>query len=276
MDIFHKIEKFYLQTNAEKRILEYSHFQRPIYAVKTGEGEPVGIAQYAIHGREWLTALLALKQYAIGVKKGSCWFVPLANPDGALLSEIGLFSAPEAYRETLIATNGGSSDFSLWKANGIGVDLNVNFDAHWGEGVHNLRWAGSENYIGKTPFSEPETQALRDFTLQIHPDYTLSYHTKGEEVYWWFYQGEKEAMRDERLAQILAKATGYTVKKTVGSVGGYKDWCIQTLGIPSFTVEVGEDKWRHPLREEKLEDIYKRNAFSIRLLSEEVGLAFNN
>ena len=267
MDIFHKIERFYLQTNAEKRVLGYSYFGRPIYAVKAGEGEPVGIAQYAIHGREWITALLALKQYAIGTKKGSCWFVPLVNPDGALLSETGLLSTPEEYREGLIAANGGVRDFSLWKANGRGVDLNVNFDARWGEGSKNTRSAGRENYIGEAPFSEPETQALEKFTKTIRPDYTLSYHTKGEEIYWRFHQDAQRAKRDASLAKLLAQTTGYAIQEAPGSVGGYKDWCIQQLQIPSFTIEAGKDVWAHPIREDKLDEIYKRNARVIYVLS---------
>ena len=53
----------------------------------------------------------------------------------------------------------------LYKANANGVDLNVNFDAKWGSGESNLTTINDENYIGKHPFSESETKALRDFTL---------------------------------------------------------------------------------------------------------------
>ena len=65
---------------------------RNIYAVKIGEGSPVGLAQYAIHGREWITAELAFAHYARGLEKGSFWLIPLVNPDGALLSQCGLSS----------------------------------------------------------------------------------------------------------------------------------------------------------------------------------------
>ena len=86
--------------------------------------------------------------------------------------------------ETLLRLNGGSSDFTLWKANGRGVDLNVNFQADWGCGAANVRRPGPENYIGPAPFSEPETRALRDLTLALSPDATISFHTKGGEIYW--------------------------------------------------------------------------------------------
>ena len=161
MDIFEEVEKFYKGVRTKKRIIGKSVFGRSIYAVRLGEGTPVGIAQYAIHGREWITAKLALEQFRFGPGAGSVWIVPLMNPDGALLSQCGLSSVADgAARERLLRINGGE-DFSLWKANGAGVDLNVNFDADWGEGKRNVRAAASENYIGPAPFSEPETRALK-------------------------------------------------------------------------------------------------------------------
>ena len=226
MDIYEKITAFYNGVTTEKKIIGKTLFGRSMYAIKVGSGRPVGLAQYAMHGREYITALLAVEQYKVGVAKGSCWFVPLVNPDGALLSEIGLQTAPAAWRERLIFMN-GSRDFTLWKANGRGVDLNVNFPARWGTGVKNIRVAGAENYIGQAPFSEKETLALKIFTEEIQPNYTLSYHTKGEEIYWYFHQSPRTCLRDKRLAEALAKSTGYPLVTTEGSVGGYKDWCTR-------------------------------------------------
>lgn len=269
MDIYEKITAFYNTVNAEKKIIGKSLFGRSVYALKVGNGAPIGLVQCAIHGREFITALLAVEQYKIGVAKGSCWFIPLVNPDGALLSEIGGSTAPKKARQALIAMNGGE-DFALWKANGRGVDLNVNFPAKWGKGVKNTRFAGAENYVGKRPFSEPETRALRDFTLQIHPDYTVSYHTKGEEIYWEFDQSSRTCPRDKRLAETLSKATGYPLAEAKGSAGGYKDWCIQRLHIPSFTVEVGSEEYAHPLQEGALGDILEKNLTAIYALSKEI------
>ena len=231
---------------------------------------PVGIITYAIHGREFITAKLAIVHFQTGVY-GSAWLVPLVNPDGALLSQIGLQSAPKREWEKLRNINGGRWDFSLWKANGRGVDLNVNFDAEWGKGKKNVFAASPENFVGKTPFSEMETKALRDFTLQIQPNYTLSYHTKGEEIYWYFGQSEKQKKRDEALAKSLSQATMYPLKKTYGSVGGYKDWCIQHLKIPAFTVEAGSDSYAHPLRENAFLQIKEKNKFALLALSKAVS-----
>ena len=271
MNIYQTVSAFYERVKTEKKIIGKSLFGRTVYAMKVGDGSPCGIVQCAVHGREYITAKLALAQYTLGVAKGSCWFVPLVNPDGALLSEVGLSSvANERDRENLLKINGGKEDFSLWKANGRGVDLNVNFDARWGEGAKNTRTAGSENYIGETPFSEPESVALCNFTKQVRPDYTVSYHTKGEEIYWYFYQSTHTCPRDFALAQALSRSTGYPLAEAKGSAGGYKDWCIQHLHIPAFTIEVGKEECPHPLTDEALEDVLHKNKCSIYELSKEM------
>ncbi len=258
MSIYEKVEEFYQSVKTEKRIIGRSYFGRKIFAVKAGEGSPVGIAQYAMHGREYITAELARAHYERGVKRGSLWIIPLVNPDGALLSETGLSSAPKAERERLLDYNGGE-DFSLWKANGRGVDLNVNFPARWGKGRKNTRSPGAENYIGEVPFSESETISLKLFTEKLRPHYTVSYHTKGEEIYWYFYQSLYTCPRDKRLAERLSASTGYPLAFAKNSAGGYKDWCIQRLKIPAFTIEAGLDSLAHPLGEDALRDIIEKN-----------------
>lgn len=269
MDIYERVAKFYERVTGEKTVIGQSVFGRSMYAVKVGYGAPVGLVQYAMHGREYITARLAIEHYRVGVAKGSCWFVPLVNPDGALLSEIGLSTAPETARKPLLSIN-GKENFSLWKANGRGVDLNVNFAARWGEGVKNVRVPSAENYIGERPFSEPETLALKNFTESIRPDYTVSYHTKGEEIYWYFYQSAHTCHRDRRLGAALSIATGYPLAHASGSAGGYKDWCIQSFGIPAFTIEAGRDTYPHPLGEDALNDIIEKNGFAIFALSKEI------
>ena len=177
----------------------------PYIIVKKTE-YPVILAQYAIHAREYITTYLALKQ-AEEYKKngvfGTVYFIPAVNLDG--ITE-ALFSD------------------GLYKANSRRVDLNVNFDARWGTGEKNSFTLSRENYVGKSPFSESETMALRDFTLYVKPDITLSYHSKGEEIYWEFFQGEKIRSRDKKIAKVAAKSTGYPLKSAGISVGGYKDW----------------------------------------------------
>lgn len=220
-----------------------------------------------MHAREWITAKLVLEQIRRGVR-GGVWFIPLVNPDGALLSQCGISSVEgRRRREMLVRINGGF-DFSLWKANADGVDINVNFDANWGKGKGNLTDPAPQGYIGPCAFSSEEAQALKSFTLAVRPDFTVSYHTKGEVIYWRFGQNALRCLRDRRLARILQRSTGYPLGEAPCSAGGYKDWCIQKLRIPAFTVEVGSDRLAHPLGESALKDIVSRNGDSIRKLTE--------
>ena len=220
--IFDVIKNFYQSYNGKKCVIGYSFRGKEIFAFHIGSltGRQF-ISTYAIHGREWITARLALKHIKKGIKRGGGWVIPLLNPDGA---EISQHIRP------------------LWKANARGVDLNCNFDADWGSGRLNTKVRGSENCIGDSPFSESETCALRDFTLKVKPFVTLSFHTKGEEIYWQY-----DGMGDRRGAEILAAATGYKPMPVYGSAGGYKDWCIKKLCIPAYTIECGSDGLTHPI-----------------------------
>ena len=262
MKLYSELEKFYSCYRGEKRIIGYSRLCRPLFAFRVGQGRPVALVQGAVHAREWITAALVLKQIARGVSHGSAWFVPMVNPDGCILSLDGLSSVPrEEDRRFLLSVNGESEDFSLFKANARAVDLNVNFAARWGRGKTNRFAPSPSSYVGERPFSEPESCALARFTKQICPDYTLSYHTQGEEIYWAFHQPLLRRMRDKRLARYLSRLTGYPLCSCKGSVGGYKDWCIERLHIPAFTVEVGSGK--HPLGMDCLPEISARNGNSV-------------
>lgn len=266
MDIYQEISAWYDAFRGEKRVIGKSFLSREIYAVKIGGGKPCAIAQYAVHGREWITAKLATYHAEKGVKKGSVWILPLVNPDGALISQTGLSSVADKKAKKFLKKLCPRGDFSLWKANGRGVDLNVNFPADWGKGEKNVFFPSSENYVGEYPCSEKETDTLRRFTQEISPQFTVSYHTKGEEIYWYYYQSLYACARDKKMAAALSDRTGYPLKFAKGSVGGYKDWCIKSLKIPSFTVEVGKDSEKHPLNEKQLKNIIEKDADDLDVL----------
>lgn len=241
--IFEEVKKFYQSYNLKKCVIGYSFRGREIFAFHVGDlcGRQF-ISTYAIHGREWITAKLALKHIQMGLKGGGGWVIPLVNPDGAEISQ---------------------SSYPLWKANARGVDLNCNFDADWGSGRLNTKNRGSENCIGDYAFSETETQALRDFTLKVKPYFTLSFHTKGEEIYWQY-----DGKGDKKGAAILSDVTGYRAKLIYGSAGGYKDWCIKKLCIPSYTIECGSDGLQHPIKKLRyLKKCYK----ALKIFTERYG-----
>ncbi len=268
MDVFEEVSRAYAAWNGEKCIFGRSVQGRPLYAFFAGENAfPVGICQAAMHAREWVTAYLVLGQLARGVRRGGVWFLPLVNPDGALLSQCGADTMDMVRRESVLRLSDGQP-LSLWKANAEGVDLNVNFPARWGTGKTNVRTPAPANYIGHAPLCAPESRALAAFTLRVRPAFTVSYHTKGEEIYWRFHQPPRRLARDLRLAKLLRSATGYPLKEAPMSAGGYKDWCIRALKIPAFTVEVGREEGEHPLGKAELFDIFKKNLDSIERLTE--------
>ncbi|MDE7395203.1 MAG: hypothetical protein K2M95_03680 [Clostridiales bacterium] len=238
-----------------------SAFGRLIPYVRLGTARDTVLITAGIHAREAVSSLFAIKQlYRAANEKLPCSlvFVPMVNPDGNVLVSEGA-KAFGSMGEKLLAVNGGNPDFSLWKASATGVDLNVNFDAEWGKGAQNVFTPSPANYVGPHAASEPETQALCAFTEKIKPVLTLSYHAKGREIYFEFGQSGDTYERDKKIADKACAYTGYTrIDGTRGSAGGYKDWCILHLGIPSLTVELCDDRLRHPLSDNAITEDFDR------------------
>ncbi|MBQ7798580.1 MAG: hypothetical protein IJ371_05605 [Clostridia bacterium] len=223
------------------------------------------LIQGGIHAREYISTLLMIEQarylHATGaVTRGGIYFVFLTNPDGAEIVLDGIDSVPcDITKQYLVLANNGF-DFSKYKANINLVDLNTNFDADWGTGGQNVRCPNTENFIGFYPNSEREVISLIDFTRQVRPSLTISYHSKGEVIYYGFTgQSEQDITRDRTIGEALSATTGYPLIFTENSAGGYKDWCIRVLGIPAYTIEVGDVNLEHPITEENLPEIFEQN-----------------
>ena len=224
------------------------------------------LIQADIHAREYITSLLLVEMARElhnndMVTDGGIYFVFLLNPDGASIVLDGLNDIPcDITKNYLTLANNGSTNFSQYKANVNLVDLNTNFNANWGEGAQNVTCPNTENFIGFYPESEREVQSIINFTLKIKPSLTISYHSKGNIVYYGFEgQSEMDRTRDFNIGSSLSELTGYPLVLTENSTGGYKDWCIQKLTIPAYTIEVGDESSPHPIGEENLPEIYERN-----------------
>ncbi|MBQ8451957.1 MAG: hypothetical protein IJ538_04210 [Clostridia bacterium] len=247
------------------KIIGKSIFKRKIFAVEKQVNPAFFTAVFlcSVHGRESIATDMVCKMIDDGIfnkiKDFNLSFILMANPDGVELSNYGIKSAPVWARKELLEFNKNSTEFSLWKANGRGVDINNNFDANWGTNVHSNEPASS-GFDGNFAESEPETQALVRYTKKINPFITISYHSKGEEIYYNFFQKERFLERDKKIAERFASSTGYVIKnpeKT--SSGGYKDHCVMNLKIPALTIELGSDNLTHPIKLENLNEIYFRN-----------------
>jgi g-D-glutamyl-meso-diaminopimelate peptidase len=251
-----ELNKTYEKQLAVKTI-GYSHFGRKILAVKLGKGKKNILLMGAHHGREWLTSSLLmemLETYAkayqtkenIGpfstalLDEVSIWFIPMINPDGVTIQQGGWRLFPKYYQDNILALNENSYDFSRWKANGMGVDLNRQYPAGWDTlNQEEVNGPSYQFYKGKRPLATHESKAIVKFTKTVKPLLAASYHTSGREIYWEYKNG-KNRKRDLAIAQKVADLTGYDLaappKESIG--GGYTDWFINTFKRPALTIEI--------------------------------------
>lgn len=113
------------------------------------------------------------------------YFMPVANPDGLKIAHEDWVSIEKYLPE--IEKILRMESYAEWKANGKGVDLNDSFD----DGTHALNKSYnsssvpcSEGFKGNYPAEPIETQLIQKFVANIRPLMTLSFHTKGDLIYW--------------------------------------------------------------------------------------------
>lgn len=275
------LEKFLSKQlrNSRVSVVGKTELYRSIYSVEIDfNSNYTVLIQGAMHAREYITTdliCLMIKDVCDNYDKykkmntPNLIYVPMVNPDGVMLCYDGLKSVKDKIvRAKLLRINKGNKDFSLYKANINGVDLNTNFDAKWGSGKDNKFFPSSSDYVGKSPMSEKETKCLALLTINKKIDFTISYHAKGEEIYYNFYNKKENLRRDYNIAKIIARTTKYKIKNVENvSSGGYKDWCVLRLNIPAVTIEVGKDSFNHPIKPDKLKQIYNRNKNIIKKLN---------
>ncbi len=235
------------------RVIGKSVLRKPIFAYQLGK--PTAPRRLLItagmHAREWIGSLALQKwiQNRPRIPNDLCiTAVICSNPDGVNLATGNLKTLSKKRQKFLIRTNHGSRDFNLWKANIRGVDLNVNFDAGWGQGRSNLTIMAPANYIGPEPHSEPENRTLLHLIHQFHPTVSIAIHTKGNLIYY-------SRLADKLQAEHLARLTNFQAELSTGSYGGLTDYLAMRCNIPAFTIELGDDNLPHPIGQEHLPDI---------------------
>ncbi|MEJ2641120.1 MAG: M14 family metallopeptidase [Desulfosarcinaceae bacterium] len=210
------------------------------------------------HAREWVAAQMALRligylteNYGANERvteildTTQVWILPVANPDGYQYT----FDHERLWRKNL-----RDNDVDGVITTADGVDLNRNFDAHWGlddEGSSPI--LADYTYRGPAPNSEPETQALVDFMGQHRFKFAISYHTYGDLIlYPWGWQvqtpcfddpifvaqagtDENPAIRDSLLDMGYDPGVGADLYTTNGD---YTDWAYSAARVPSHTVEL--------------------------------------
>lgn len=121
------------------------------------------------------------------------YVIPMINPDGAMYDIEG--QRYKMWRKNRRSNRGGS----------YGVDLNRNYGHGWGTGGSS-RDPSSDIYMGTAAFSEPETQAVKEFFL-AHKNISiaLSFHTFSELIlYPWGGKYEGVGGEDEALFKKMA------------------------------------------------------------------------
>lgn len=220
------------------------------------EDEPEVFFNAYIHAREPITfeVVYDLAQYLVNgygsvprattlVNSREIWILPVVNPDGV---EYNYQTDP----------NGGG----MWRKNrrlnwdgSYGIDLNRNFGYMWGydeNGSSSSPW--SETYRGTDPFSEAETQAIRNFTNSRHFKSAVNYHSYGNlHLFAWgfdsFHIPDHEVQFGlGRMRRALnGYSTGATWEVLYATNGDANDWMYgdgsEHPSVYSFVSEVGSN-----------------------------------
>ena len=263
-------------------VLTTTAFGRPVRTLVVGNGPRKVLYSAAHHANEWITAYILLKfaeDWAAAIEEDGSIFgqnarelarqvtvymVPLVDPDGVDLVvgaiEPGSFAYEAARRLASFYPQIPFPDG--WKANLLGVDLNLQYPAGWLQ-ARQIKFAqgftrpGPRDYVGRAPLQQREAQALAGYTQAVDPALVLAFHTQGQVIYWQF--------RDifvpgaQQLGEEFARLSGYALEDTPyhSAWAGYKDWFIQEFRRPGYTVEVGLGE--NPLPLIQFPQIYEEN-----------------
>lgn len=254
-------------------------YLRPVRTLVLGNGPRKLLFTAAHHANEWITASALLRFAAefaraieenapffgesarILAEKATIYMVPMVNPDGVDLVTGTVQPGTLQYEQAhLLADRYPGIPFpDGWKANLLGVDLNLNYPAGWLR-AREIKFSqgytrpGPRDYVGRSPLNQRETIALAGYTEFLDPALVIALHSQGKVIYWQFdgipVPGAKE------LGEKLARVSGYALEDEPenSSYAGFKDWFIRYFGRPGFTVEVGQGV--NPLPLSQLGEIY--------------------
>ncbi len=264
------------------RQLTTTAYGNPVWVMEIGEGERHVIYSAAYHANEWITTPVILKflEELAGAAQsgGKLWgvsaqtilkaatihAVPMVNPDGVDLVTGALQSGSGPYESARnLAQYYPDIPFpDGWKANLLGVDLNLQYPAGWLM-AREIKFSqgytrpGPRDYVGRAPLNQRESIALAEYTQEIDPALVLAYHTQGQVIYWQFRDYAIPGARE--LGEEFARVSGYLLDDTPyeSSFAGYKDWFIQDFRRPGYTIEVGLGE--NPLPLSQFDEIYRDN-----------------
>lgn len=188
------------QYELDVKIIGQTEKGKNIKAVKLGKGKRSILLVGSHHGREWLSSILLmrmLEEYAAAYRAGkpvgeyrteslddvSIWFIPMLNPDGVSIQQGDLSNLNVFEKAAVWKMNRFSRNWSRWKANAKGIDLNRQYPAGWKEVMSDETKPTYQFYKGQQPLEAAEVLALTDFTKEVDPLIAVSYHTSGRKSF---------------------------------------------------------------------------------------------
>ena len=206
---------------------------RDIVSHRYGGGDDRIIFVGGIHGGySWGTSLLSYEiidhledNFEIIPENVEVIVIPVLNPDG--LSKVvevdGRFDPSDVIGDTVVG-----------RFNANSVDINRNFDCNWeSEGV----WQNKVIDAGSEPFSEPESEAIKDFIKNSKPEAVVVYFGAAGSVYTSTCYGDV-LNQTEELMDVYADASGYSAEGIFDSykiTGDMADW-LSKIDIPAISV----------------------------------------
>jgi len=171
------------------------------------------------------------------------WFIPMLNPDGHWVVASGIDTT---WRKNIRDNNGNG----VFDVDVDGVDPNFNYDFSWADGGAG-EWESSF-YRGPAPFSENETQIIRDICVAEKPVFSLNYHSPavsmGDVVYYPWYWPQIGFCPDY---DVISSSAGALAAKTLklddtpyyavygySNAGKCRNWQYGTQGIIGLTMEI--------------------------------------
>ncbi len=178
------------------------------------------------------------------VDQREMWFIPILNPDGYQwnVDYYQTYGSPGYNRKNRRDTGCGTGTAR-------GVDLNRNYEYDWGaDDVGSSPDPCSSIYRGTAPFSEPETNNLKNFVLEHEFQNIIHYHAWGNDLIHSFGSGEYPPEPDytmiSEIGAWMTTENNYPVGTGTellgyGVNGDAVDWSYGTLGLLSYLPEVG-------------------------------------
>ncbi len=190
------------------------------------------------------------------------WFIPAVNPDGLVYNQSIAPNGGGMQRKNMRETCSGGVD---------GVDLNRNYSYMWAYDNEGSSPDGcGETYRGTSPFSEPESQIVRDFVQSHNFPIALNYHSYSNLlIYPLGYEYDNPIPEDDlaifiEYGEDMVQYNGYALGSGPDLLypvnGEACDWMYGAEGIFAYTPEIGSGQdgfWPQtsrivPLAEENL------------------------